>query len=26
MVSGFLTVHSYLGSDTWSIFSVIGGC
>jgi len=26
MLSGFLTVHSYLGSDTWSIYSLIGGC
>jgi len=26
MLSGFLTVHSYLGSDTWSIYFLIGGC
>jgi len=25
MLSGFLTVHSYLGSDIWSIYSLIGG-
>ena len=25
MLSGFLTVHSYFGSDTRSIYSLIGG-